>query len=209
LATLSRHGIAIVDATTLKVRRTYPRRGFFQQLSWSPDGKNFGGVANSFGTGWSVARMGVDTGHVTPVHTVDCCTPDWFPDSRAVVFSWRPPGQKGNRGQGWTQLWRADVEGRDRQLIYGEDGRHIYGGHISPDGLYVILTGNPQEDGDPGNRGAPMNLVRLRDTPIIGGESSELRARHRHARSGPILDLPEGWEPCWTFGESPAGPTRP
>ncbi len=46
---------------------------------------------------------------------------------------------------------------------------------ISPDGRYVLFTGNMQEDGDPGNAGAPMGLMRLSDAPIIGGESRELR----------------------------------
>ena len=48
----------------------------------------------------------------------------------------------------------ADAEGKSRQLVYGEDGRHVYGGHVSPDGKYVLFTGNVEEDGDPGNAGA-------------------------------------------------------
>jgi Tol biopolymer transport system component len=202
-ATLSVKGISFVDANTGQALRMLPRKGFFQQVTWSPDGKYLIGVANSFGTGWSVARMNSITGVVSPVKTVDCCTPDWSPDSRTVVFSWRPPDQKENRGQGWTQLWRADPEGTNRQLVYGEDGRHIYGGHISPDGRYALFTGNPEEDGDPQHAGAPMGLVRLSDTPIIGGVSKELRALHPAARSGPCLALPPGWEPCWTFSEIP------
>ena len=142
---------------------------------------------------------------MNPVSKVDCCTPDWFPDGGQLIFSSRPPGQKGNRGQGWTQLWMADADGRNRRLIYGEEGRHIYGGHISPDGRYALFTGNPQEDGDPQHGGAPMGLVRLSDAPIIGGESKELRALHPSAKRGPALVLPTGWEPCWTFSESPAG----
>ena len=101
----------------------------------------------------------------------------------------------------------ADVDGRNRQLIYGEEGRHIYGGHVSPDGRYALFTGNPQEDGDPEDSGAPMGLVRLSDAPIIAAESAELCALHPGAKSGPALTLPKGWEPCWTFSESPAGHT--
>jgi Tol biopolymer transport system component len=204
-ATLSIKGVAFTDAATGKVRRTIPRKGFFQQVTWSPDGKWLVGVANSFGTGWSVARMDAGTGDVSAVNTVDCCTPDWFPDSRTIIFSWRPPGQKANRGVGWTQLWRADADGKNRQLVYGEDGRHVYGGHVSPDGRYALFTGNPQEDGDPQHEGAPMGLVRLSDAPMIGGASQELRALHPQARSGPVLELPTGWEPCWTFSEILAG----
>ena len=201
VATLSIKGVSFIDAATGRVLRTFPRLGLFQQLTWSPDGKWLVGVANSFGTGWSVARMNSLTGEVSAINRVDCCTPDWFPDSQNVIFSWRPPGQKANHGNGWTQLWRADVDGNTRQLVYGEDGRHIYGGHISPDGKYALFTGNPQEDGDPGHAGAPMGLVRLSDAPIIGGASAELRALHPNAKSGPVLVLPSGWEPCWTFQE--------
>jgi Tol biopolymer transport system component len=208
-ATLSLKGVAFVDAASGRVLRTLPRNGFFQQLTWSPDGQWLSGVANSFGTGWSVARMNAVTGAVNPVSKVDCCTPDWFPDGAKLIFSNRPSGQKGNRGQGWTQLWMADADGRHRQLIYGEEGRHIYGGHVSPDGRYVLFTGNPQEDGDPEHAGAPMGLLRLSDAPLIGGESVELRARHPAAKNGPVLTLPDGWEPCWTFSESPAGTAAP
>ena len=98
LVTLSRKGVSFVDLETGSVRKTLKRQGFFQQLTWSPDGKWLVGVANNFATGWSIARMDVDTGAVSAVNTVDCCTPDWFPDTRSVIFSWRPPGQKTNHG---------------------------------------------------------------------------------------------------------------
>lgn len=209
VATLSLKGIAFVEVASGKVRRTLPRQGFFQQLTWSPDGQWLCGVANSFGTGWSVARLNAATGEANAVSKVDCCTPDWFPDSRKLIFSNRSPGQKANRGVGWTQLWMADADGRNRQLVYGEDGRHIYGGHVSPDGLYALFTGNPMEDGDPEHNGAPMGLLRLGHAPLIGGESVELRERHPGAKSGPVLTLPSGWEPCWTFSECPAGNAAP
>jgi Tol biopolymer transport system component len=198
IACLSIKGVSFVDIAGKQVVRTLERQGFFQQLTWSPDGQWLSGVANSFGTGWSVARMNAGTGVVNAVSRVDCCTPDWFPDGQQIIFSNRPPGQKGNSGQGWTQLWRADAEGKTRKLVYGEDGRHVYGGQVSPDGKYVLFTGNMREDGDPENAGAPMGLLRLADAPIIGGESQELRSLRPEARSGPVLTLPVGWEPCWT-----------
>ncbi len=207
IACLSIRGVAFVDLATGKVLRTLPRKGFFQQTTWSPDGKRVCGVANSYSTGWSVAVMEVATGEAAAVSRVDCCTPDWFPDGRRLVFSNRPAGQKGNGGQGWTQLWMADVEGRSRRLVYGEDGRHIYGGHVSPDGKYVLFTGNMREDGDPQRAGSPMGLMRLADAPIIGGVSRELRQLHREVSSGPVLRLPVGWEPCWTLAEFPARPS--
>jgi Tol biopolymer transport system component len=201
IACLSLRGIFFVELATGKTVRSLPRKGFFQQMTWSLDGNWLCGVANSYGTGWSIARLEVATGKANAVNTVDCCTPDWFPDSRQIVFSWRPSGQKGNRGYGWTQLWRADAEGKSRALVYAEEGRHVYGGHISPDGQYVLFTGNMREDGDPGAAGAPMALMRLSDAPIIGPNSSELRARFPEAGEGPVLSLPAGWEPDWTSSE--------
>jgi len=201
IASLSIKGVSIIDLATLQVVRTLPRQGFFQQMTWSPDGKWLVGVANSFGASWSIARMDAASGEATAVNRVDCCTPDWFPDSREVIFSWRPPGQKGNGGYGWTQLWRAAADGSSRRLVYGEDGRHVYGGNVSPDGQYVLFTGNMEEDGDPGHAGAPMGLMRLADGPIIRGQSAELRTLHPEAKEGPVLILPAGWEPCWTDHE--------
>jgi dipeptidyl aminopeptidase/acylaminoacyl peptidase len=134
--------------------------------------------------------MEVATGAINPVSKGDCCTPDWFPDSSAIIFS--------NRAHDWTQLWMADGEGKDRRLIFAEDGRHIYGGCVSPDGKYVLFTGNKEEDGDPMNAGAPMGLLRLRDAPIVTGASLAARREHPDAKDGPVLTLPSGWEPHWT-----------
>lgn len=105
-----------------------------------------------------------------------------------------------------TKRTLAEANGKSRRLVYGEDGRHVYGGHIAPDGRYVLFTGNLQEDGDPGNAGAPMGLMRLSDAPMIGGESRELRALHPNTHDGPVLTLPVGWEPCWTSSELPGAP---
>ncbi len=201
LACLSIEGISVVDIASRRNVRALGRKGFFQQLTWSPDGKWLSGVANSFGTGWSVACMDVATGAAHAVSRVDCCTPDWFPDSRRLIFSNRPPNQKANGGYGWTQLWVADVTGENRRLVYGEDGRHVYGGHVSPDGRYILFTGNLHEDGDPGRAGAPMGLMRLADAPIVPADSEDLRALYPDAKTGPVLPLPVGWEPCWTFRE--------
>jgi len=46
-----------------------------------------------------------------------------------------------------------------------------------------------------------MGLMRVADAPIIGGESVALRKVHPEAKSGPVLELPSGWEPSWTYSE--------
>jgi Tol biopolymer transport system component len=200
-ACLSVKGVQFVDSTTGALLRTNKRNGFFQQITWSPDGNWLSGVSNAFGTAWSVARMKVATGETNPVSTQDNCTPDWFPDSARMIFSNRHASDKLLGKNGWTQLWMANGDGSKPQLIYAEDGRHIYGGHVSPDGKYLLFTGNPQEDGDPTNGGAPMALIRLADTPMIGGNSEFLKKQHPTAKGGPLLTLPAGWEPCWTAHE--------
>lgn len=189
IVTLSAKEITFWDLSTRRAIRTLPRKGFFQQLTWSPDGRWLSGVANSYDTGWSVARMDAASGAVNPVSTIDCCTPDWFPDSKRLIFS-RRPGD-------WTQLWMADGEGKERRVVYSEDGRHCYGGCVSPDGQYVIFTGNHAEDGDASNSGAPMSLLRLRDAPIVKRPSTPA--------SAPVLALPSGWEPHWTGPVQPGG----
>ncbi|MCC7374436.1 MAG: hypothetical protein IT581_07255 [Verrucomicrobiales bacterium] len=209
LVTLSPKAISVVEIASGKVLRTLPRQGFFQQITCSPDGRWLVGVANNFATGWSIARMDFMTGKVNAVNTVDCCTPDWFPNSEETIFSWRPPGQGTNKGNGWTQIWRAEAIGKNPRLVYAKDDRHSYGSFVSPDSKYLLLTGNIEEDGDPSHGGGPMSLMRLADAPIIEGASPGVRAQHPEAHNGPILPLPDGWEPSWTYSERPAGQTQP
>ena len=196
LACLSPRGIDLYDIATRTVEAHMDRKGTFQQMMWSPDGKWLTGVANSYGTGWSVVRIEVASGAINPVSKVDCCTPDWFPDSRTIIYSYRP--------HDWTQLWMADGGGENRRLILAEDGRHVYGGCVSPDGNYVLFTGNKEEDGDPLNSGAPMGLLRLRDAPMVIGSSPAARKEHPIANDGPVLVLPPGWEPHWTSAKTEA-----
>ncbi len=136
-----------------------------------------------------MARMEMATGRVNAVSMVDCCTPDFFPDSEHIVFS-RRPGE-------WTELWMANADGSGRRLLYAQPGRHVYGGCISPDGKYALFTGNKQEDGDPGHSGAPMGIIRLDSAPVIRGEAGALRKQYPNAVEEPVLELPAGWEPHW------------
>ena len=203
VACLSKGGIQVVDVATGKIIRTLPRNGLFQQLFWSPDGRWFTGVANFKGTTWTVVRMNAENGAMNAVRENQNCTPDWFPDSQRIIFSSRPPGQAANKGYGWTYLWTADGSGENARLVYGEENYHIYGGNISPDGAYVLLTRCPVDGGGSEKEGAPISIIRLADTPMIQGETPQMRAAYPEANSGPMLTLVDGWEPHWTAAEIP------
>ncbi len=198
IACLTRKGILIVELASRKVLRTMPRQGTYQQLFWSPDGAWFCGVTNHFGESWTVARIDARTGEIGAVSSFRNCTPDWFPDSKRLIFSNRPKNQA---GYGWTQLWMAGVDGKTRGLIYGQDGQHVYGGCVSPDGKYVLFTMGSKDGSGADKAGAPMGLMRLTDAPTIGGESKALRKVHPKTKDGPVLTLPMGWEPHWTYAD--------
>jgi Tol biopolymer transport system component len=199
ISCLTLKGVEIVDLATKKVLRRIPRQGLYQQLTWSADGKWLCGVSNHFGESWTVARMNVGTGEINPVNKFQNCTPDWLPDSERMIWSHRP-GNQG--GYGWTQLWVGNADGRDVHLIYGEDGRHLYGGGASPDGKYIVFSSCPQDGGGAEKDGAPIGILRLADAPIITGESEALRKLHPNTHDGPVLLLPiTGWEPHWTYAE--------
>ena len=93
----------------------------------------------------------------------------------------------------------ATADGKERSLIYGEKGRHIYYGCTSPDDRYAIFS-FPESDG---GTDAHMAIVRLADAPIIVPEDyKELRELYPAAKSGPVLRLDlAGFEPQWTFLE--------
>jgi Tol biopolymer transport system component len=211
IACLSKSGIEIFDLSTKTLLRKMDRKGIYQQLVWSPDGKSFCGPANYYGEVWTVVRMDIATNEVIPVSKYQNCTPDWFPDSKHLIFSYRPANQEvldGGRtaevvGQkpeyGWTQLWMADAEGKERRLVYGEDGRHIYCGDVSPDGKYVLFTRSKPDLGNV-NDTIAMSLIRLQDAPVISGDSKALRKLHPEAKDGPVLTLPPGCCAHWTAG---------
>jgi len=201
VACLTLEGIQVIDLDTQQVLRELPRNGIHQQMFWSPDGKWFCGVANHHGASWTVVRMHAETGEMNPVRSFQNCTPDWLPDSKRIILSSRPDGQPGGDGYGYTQLWVVDGEGGNDKLIYGEDGRHIYGGRTSPDGKYVLFT-RGEEDGNGSEKsGAPICVMRMSDAPIIAGESVALRTLHPDTKDGPVLEIGRGWEPDWTYTE--------
>ena len=88
LSCLSKTGIQIVDISTKKIVRTLDRKGIFEQLFASPDGKWLCGTANGLGEHWTIARMDSTSGELNAVSDGSCynCTPDWFPDSIRSCF---------------------------------------------------------------------------------------------------------------------------
>ena len=197
IACLTKKGIQIVDLGTKKIVKQLPRKGIYQQLFWSPDGKWFCGVANAR-IMWTVVRMNAATGVLNIVHEFQSCTPDWLPDSKHIIYPSRPAGQKGS---GFTQLWMSDGTGKEPRMIYGEDGSHIYGGALSPDSRYVLFTRCAKDGGGSERSGAPICLMRMADAPAIGGPSPALRKVHPNARNASVLPLVDGWEPHWTYAE--------
>jgi len=196
IACLTRKDIQIVDLATKTVVRRLKRSGFFQQLFWSPDGAWFCGVANYLGKGWTIARMNPASGAVNGIITDSACTPDWLRDSKRLIFSYNPDF---GGPRGWTRVMMASSDGGDHRLVYGQDRRHVYGGRTSPDDTYVLFSVSVIDGGLSEWAGAPIGLMRLADTPAIGGKSPLLRERYPATKDGPMLRLPVGWEPDWTY----------
>ncbi len=215
ISCLTFRGIQIIDLATNKVVRQLPRKGIYQQLFWSPDGEWFCGVTNLYGEMWTVARMNAKTGEINPLCKLQDtppeepsegsgilrgaeCTPDWFPDSKHVLFSRRP---RAPVGYPWTQLWMASGDGKQMRLVHGEDGRHLYGGTFSPDGKYLLYS-RVLLDGAGGLvSGTYMGLTRFRDVPTYGGKGRRLRDAFPNAKREPVLNLPAGYEPDWTYAD--------
>jgi dipeptidyl aminopeptidase/acylaminoacyl peptidase len=175
-----------MDLATRKVVQQFPRKGLYQQLVWSPDGKRFVGTANGLGVAWSIGVLNSVSGELRAVSETDRynCTPDWWPDSEQVVYA---RGIVPN-GPGNAELWVANADGQKPRRIYAEAGFHIYGACASPDGNYVIFT-RSREDVDPVKE-IEMAIIRWPEVSLPTGT-------HPAAR----LDLGPGWAPHWTAKE--------
>ena len=125
------------------------------------------------------------------------CTPDWFPDSTAVLYSRGIIPPAGGR----AELWMAARDGTERALLYAEESRHIYGGCASPDGNYLLFTRSVEDLGKVDHAHTTLAIIRRGDTPMIGDGSAVLWQRVPKAHRGPRLDLGPGWEPHWTGTE--------
>jgi hypothetical protein len=188
--------LRILDLATKRLVQERPRAGIFQQCFWSPDGKRVCGTANLQGQDWKILSLELETGKATLVSRNLSCTPDWFQkDPNRVAYSCRVPGVENDYG--WTMLVQGAADGKERRLIYGERGKHIYFGCTSPDDRYVIFSA-PTDDG---GVDAEMALVRLADTPIVAPASYQsLQALYPEAKHGPVLHLGRaGFEPHWTY----------
>jgi hypothetical protein len=95
----------------------------------------------------------------------------------------------------------ADGEGSHQRMVYAENGRHIYGGTLSPDAKYVLFS-RVLLDGAGGLvSGVSMGLIRFSDKPTIAGKSKRLAELYPDAEKAVVLDLVVGWEPDWTYRE--------
>ncbi len=196
LACLAPQGIQIIELASRKVIKQLPRQGLVQQLIWSPDGQWFVGTANGLGPYWNIARLNLARGELNAVSEVDRynCTPDWAPDSRRIVYARGIIPQSPGR----AELWVAGGDGQEKQMMYAEAERHIYGACVSPDGQYLLFTRSVEDLGRVDNSQTTMSLIRWKDAPMVGDDSAPLRQRFPAARRGPRLDLGGGWEPHWT-----------
>jgi Tol biopolymer transport system component len=190
--------IKIFDVTTKALAKEMPRQGIFQQLFWSGEGKTLCGTANLNGRDWNILTIDIASGKTTQLSRNLCCTPDWFQaDSTRVIYSCRIPGVGSDYG--WTTLMQATADGKSRNLIYGERGRHIYYGGTSPDDKYAVFS-VPESDG---GIDAEMVVMRLADGPIIVPDDfKQLKELYPDAKSGPVLHVGlTGFEPYWTYAE--------
>jgi Tol biopolymer transport system component len=134
IACLDKTGIQIVDLASRKVLRQIPRSGIVQQLVWSPDGKRFVGTANGLGVAWTIGCLDAEAAirgqrdRPVQLHAGLALIPS-ISSIHAASF----------RTASWAQLM-AKADGSDRQMLYAEQGRHTYGGAVSPDGQYVLFT---------------------------------------------------------------------
>ncbi len=213
--------IRIFEFPGKKLVKELPRQGIFWQIGWSPDGSQLCGTANIAGRDWNIVVYDLKTGQNRTISRVLNCTPDWFPDSSACVYSHRNPalvsddgGAQARKigqdlGSSWTMLMRADAQGKQPQtLVVAEQYRHLYFACLSPDNKYVIYC-RPERDSQ---LTGPMAVVRLADTPILEGEWKAVEGQYaKGAKRGPVLhlDLPAAFAPHWTYAEIAAPKANP
>src|SRR4030095_12931608 len=92
-----------------------------------------------------IGRLPNGEGKINAVSETDRynCTPDWCPDSRHILYARGIIPKQGGR----AQLWVASDDGREKNLLYAEEGRHIYGACASPDAKYLLFTRSVEDLG--------------------------------------------------------------
>ena len=100
-----------------------------------------------------------------------------------------------------AEAWVASADGKQRQTLYTEAGRHIYGACASPDGRYLLFTRSVEDLGSVDHEGTTIAIIRWSDAPMAGDEQAAKVSQMSAARRGPRLDLGHGWEPHWTAAE--------
>lgn len=205
--------IRIFEFPAGKLIKELPRQGIFWQIGWSPDGSELCGTANIAGRDWNIVVYDLKTEKTNCISRVLNCTPDWFPNSGACIYSHRNPGLVSDDdgaqarkigqdlGSSWTMLMRAGAHGEPPQtLVVAEQYRHLYFACLSPDSKYVIYC-RPERDSQ---LTGPMAVVRLADTPILDGDWKAAEEQYaKGAKRGPILHLalPDAFDPHWTYAE--------
>jgi len=208
ISCLDRSGVRLIDVASRREVRRLPRKGFFQQLAWSPDGLWFAGTANGLGPYWNIGRMNAATGRLNAVSETERynCTPDWMPDSRSIVYSRGIVPETGGR----AEIWLASADGTEKRVLCAAENQHLYGSCASPDGAYLLLTRSDVDLGRVDNSRTSMMVVRMSDTPVLLGTSKDLERKYPRASDGAKvgLSLGWGWEPHWTYAEI-GHPTTP
>ena len=199
IAILQPRGIQILDLATRKIIREMPRRGIVQQLIWSPDGRFFVGTANGLGPYWNVARIELATGQIQVLSETERynCTPDWMPDSQHVLYA---------RGiipeqPGAAELWSVDIRTGQRQVLYAERNRNLYGGCASPDGQWLLFTRSVKDLGPPEIAEIRLTLAHREELERRGAGHEKPTIATDSPQQATLVDLGIGWEPHWTFAE--------
>jgi len=104
---------------------------------------------------------------------------------------------------GRAEIWLASGDGTEKRVLCAAENQHLYGSYASPDGAYRLLTRSDVDLGRVDNSRTSMMVVRMSDTPVVLGTSTDLEQKYPRASDGAKvgLSLGWGWEPHWTSAE--------
>jgi Domain of Unknown Function (DUF1080) len=104
-----------------------------------------------------------------------------------------------------AELWVANIDNQQRQRIYAEQGRHIYGACASPDGQYALFTRSVEDLGKVAV--IEMAIIRWPASPAAGTAAQATASASPEEPQPTRIDLGPGWEPHWTLTDVEAGGT--